>query len=70
MLSELKAEGRTIVRSTSDLEEAEAADEFFYLRRGRVIVSGGVQSLENSQGARLEEICYRREKRAQEEEGG
>jgi len=61
MISALGAEGKAVLMSTSDLHEAEAADEILYLERGRTILQGNVRRLKERSGAKtqpsLEEIC-------------
>jgi ABC-2 type transport system ATP-binding protein len=65
MVSDLKSEGQTIIWSTSDLEEAENADEFLYLWRGRSIVAGNVLRLKQDHALTLEDICLLSERQAQ-----
>lgn len=62
LVSALKGEGRTIILSTADLEEARKGDVFFYLQRGLLLVSGNVLELERDSGLSLEDLCILRER--------
>ena len=70
MIAELKAEGKSILMSTSDLREAEAADEMLYLQGGRTILQDSVPRLRTGADPEvplsLEEICLSAER---EQEG-
>jgi len=70
MLTELKAEGRTILFSTTNIEEAEAADAFFYLVNGRLRLSGSVLDLKRAFGLSLENICALEEGRERDPSRG
>jgi ABC-2 type transport system ATP-binding protein len=61
MIAGLKAEGKAVLMSTSDLHEAEEADEILYLKHGRTILRDTVRRLKERSEERtpssLEDIC-------------
>lgn len=74
MIAALKAEGKSILMSTSDLREAEAADEMLYLQGGRTILQDSVRRLRTRAAAAaplsLEEICLSAERASEGRPGG
>jgi ABC-2 type transport system ATP-binding protein len=49
----LKAEGKAVLMSTSNLADAETADALLYLKEGRAVLQGGVAGLKAGRPARI-----------------
>lgn len=53
LIADLKTEGRTVLMSTADLSEVEAADAILYLDEGRTVLQGDVAALMAARSVRM-----------------
>ena len=59
IIEELKQEGKTIIVSTPYLDEAEKGDDIVFIKNGKIIKQGSIQSLKENFPARLFRILPR-----------
>jgi len=66
LIAGLKAEGKAVLMSASDLAEAESADALLYLKDGRAVLQGDVARLKAAYGGTpspaIEDVCLAAER--------